>query len=60
MTDAEHHRKLERLYAAAPVSQWYGATIAITDGQAEVRLRVRLTARSAASRACRSARGRAT
>jgi len=41
MTDSEHHRKLERLYAAAPVSQWYGATIAIADGQAEVRLATR-------------------
>ena len=41
MTDADHHRKLERLYAAAPVSQWYGATIAIDDGQAEVRLATR-------------------
>jgi uncharacterized protein (TIGR00369 family) len=41
MTDTEHHRKLERLYAAAPVSQWYGATISITDGQAEVRLATR-------------------
>ena len=41
MTDAEHHRKLERLYTNAPVSQWYGATIAIADGQAEVRLAIR-------------------
>jgi uncharacterized protein (TIGR00369 family) len=41
VTDADHHRKLERLYAAAPVSRWYGASIAIGDGQAEVRLTVR-------------------
>jgi uncharacterized protein (TIGR00369 family) len=41
VTDAEHHRKLERLYVTAPVSQWYGATIAIGDGQAEVRLAIR-------------------
>jgi uncharacterized protein (TIGR00369 family) len=41
VTDAEHHRKLERLYTTAPVSQWYGTTIAITDGQAEVRLAIR-------------------
>ena len=41
MTDAEHYRKLERLYAAAPISQWYGSTIAITDGQAQVRLATR-------------------
>jgi uncharacterized protein (TIGR00369 family) len=38
VSDAEHYRKLERLYGAAPVSQWYGATITIADGQAEVRL----------------------
>ena len=41
MTDAEHHRRLERLYAAAPVSQWYGATIAIAESQAEVRIATR-------------------
>jgi uncharacterized protein (TIGR00369 family) len=41
VTDAEHQRKLERLYTTAPVSQWYGATIAIADGQAEVRLAIR-------------------
>jgi uncharacterized protein (TIGR00369 family) len=41
MTDLEHYRKLERLYAAAPVSKWYGATISITDGKAEVRLTTR-------------------
>jgi uncharacterized protein (TIGR00369 family) len=41
MTDEEHHRKLERLYAAAPVSQWYGATINVGEGQAEVRLATR-------------------
>jgi uncharacterized protein (TIGR00369 family) len=41
MTEAEHYRKLERMYAAAPVSQWYGATIAVSDGQAEVRLATR-------------------
>jgi uncharacterized protein (TIGR00369 family) len=41
LTDDEHHRRLERLYAAAPVSRWYGATIAIADGRAEVRIRVR-------------------
>jgi uncharacterized protein (TIGR00369 family) len=41
VTDAEHYRKLERLYAAAPVSQWYGATIAIAEGQAEVRMATR-------------------
>jgi uncharacterized protein (TIGR00369 family) len=41
MTDTEHHRKLERLYAGAPVSQWYGAAITVRDGEAEVRLATR-------------------
>jgi acyl-coenzyme A thioesterase PaaI-like protein len=41
MTDPEHYRKLERLYAAAPITQWYGATIAITEGAAEVRIPTR-------------------
>jgi uncharacterized protein (TIGR00369 family) len=37
----EHFRKLERAYASAPVTQWYGATIRIDDGSAEVRVTVR-------------------
>jgi uncharacterized protein (TIGR00369 family) len=41
MSDTEHYRKLERLYAAAPISQWYGIAINVTDGQAEVRLKTR-------------------
>lgn len=41
MTDTEPYRKLERLYATAPVSQWYGATIAIAKAQAEVRMATR-------------------
>jgi acyl-coenzyme A thioesterase PaaI-like protein len=41
VTDAEHYHKLERLYAAAPISQWYGATIAVAEGQAEVRIATR-------------------
>jgi uncharacterized protein (TIGR00369 family) len=41
MTDAEHYRKLERLYTTAPVSEWYGATITIWDGQAEVGFAIR-------------------
>lgn len=38
MTDAEHYARLERMYAAAPVTQWYGAAIGIADAKAEVRL----------------------
>ena len=41
MADEVHHRKLEHLYGAAPVTRWYGATIRISDGQAEVRIPVR-------------------
>jgi uncharacterized protein (TIGR00369 family) len=41
VTDGEHYRKLERLYAAAPVTQWYGASITIDEGRAEVRIAVR-------------------
>lgn len=37
----EHYRKLEHLYAAARVSRWYGATIRISEGHAEVRIPVR-------------------
>jgi uncharacterized protein (TIGR00369 family) len=39
--DDEHHRKLERLYASAPISRWQGATIEIADGRSEVRIPVR-------------------
>jgi uncharacterized protein (TIGR00369 family) len=41
VTDADHYRKLEHLYVAAPISRWYGISIAISDGKAEVRLPVR-------------------
>ena len=41
MTDADHYRKLERLYATAPVTRWYGAAIQIGTGTAEVRLSAR-------------------
>ncbi len=37
MIDREHHRKLERMYASAPVTKWYGAKARIDDGTAEVR-----------------------
>ena len=37
----EHYRKLERAYGSAPVTQWYGSTIRIDDGSAEVRVRAR-------------------
>jgi uncharacterized protein (TIGR00369 family) len=37
----QHHRRLERLYAAAPVTKWFGAAISISDAQATVRIPVR-------------------
>ena len=33
VTDADHYRKLEHLYVAAPISRWYGISIAISDGK---------------------------
>src|SRR5262245_24422177 len=40
--DAEaHFRKLEHLYQVAPVSRWYGTSIRVGDGRAEVRFPVR-------------------
>src|SRR4030095_5472567 len=41
MADETHHRKLEHLYAVAPISRWYGASIRISDGEASVSIRVR-------------------
>ena len=41
MADEAHHRRLEQLYAAAPVTAWFGASIGIRDGQATVRIPVR-------------------
>lgn len=37
----EHFRKLEHLYRVAPVSLWYGASIRVRDGEAEVSIPVR-------------------
>ena len=41
VNDTEHHRKLERLYAAAPISQWFGSSIVVSEGRADVRIPVR-------------------
>jgi uncharacterized protein (TIGR00369 family) len=41
LPDAEHFRRLERLYASAPVTQWFGTRIQVGDGEAEVWLTVR-------------------
>src|SRR5689334_3760265 len=39
--NVEHCRKLQHLYASAPVTQWYGAAITIADGHAEVRFTIK-------------------
>jgi len=41
VTNETHYRKLEHLYALAPVTGWYGASIRVSDGQAEVSIPVR-------------------
>jgi uncharacterized protein (TIGR00369 family) len=41
MEPTTHFRKLEHLYHVAPISQWYGVSIRIGDGRAEVRVHVR-------------------
>jgi len=41
LPEAEHHRRLERLYASAPITQWFGTRLEVRDGEAEVRLTVR-------------------
>jgi uncharacterized protein (TIGR00369 family) len=37
----EHYRKLERMYSRAPVNTYFKATLAVSEGQAEVELAVR-------------------
>src|SRR5688572_27902827 len=41
MTDDQHYRRLENLYAIAPVSRWYGAVAEISDGRARIRIPIR-------------------
>jgi len=37
----EHHRKLERMYAAAPINEYFEPRLTIGDGEAELRINVR-------------------
>jgi uncharacterized protein (TIGR00369 family) len=39
--ETEHHRRLERLYASAPITRWFGTRLEVGDGEADVRLTVR-------------------
>jgi uncharacterized protein (TIGR00369 family) len=41
MTDPDHFRKLERMYAAAPINAWFKPTLVVSAGAAEVRIPVR-------------------
>jgi uncharacterized protein (TIGR00369 family) len=41
MPNSEHYKKLKHLYETAPISEWYGVRITITDGEAEVRVPMR-------------------
>lgn len=41
MTKDEHYRKLERMYASAPVNEYYAPTMRVSEGRAEVIMPVR-------------------
>jgi uncharacterized protein (TIGR00369 family) len=41
LTNEEHYRKLEHLYASAPINEYYKPTMHISDGRAEVTIAVR-------------------
>ncbi len=41
MSNAEHYRKLERMYDLAPVNEYFKPTLRIEEGRAEVTLEVR-------------------
>ena len=36
MTDAEHYRRLERMYLLAPINEFFRPTLRVSDGKAEV------------------------
>jgi uncharacterized protein (TIGR00369 family) len=39
--DPEHFRRLERMYAAAPINGWFAPTLSVSSGRAEVRIPLR-------------------
>jgi len=41
LTKEEHYRKLEHMYASAPVNQYYAPTMRVSEGRAEVTIPVR-------------------
>lgn len=41
MSNEEHHRKLERMYHAAPTNGYYKPKLTIGDGEADIRIPIR-------------------
>jgi len=41
MTGRQHHRKLERMYAAAPINDYFAPRLRIERGEAEIQIDVR-------------------
>ncbi len=41
MDPEEHHRKLERMYAAAPVNHYFAPSMRVSEGKADVTIQVR-------------------
>ncbi len=41
MSQAEHFRKLERMYASAPINAYFRPVLRIGDGEAELRIPLR-------------------
>jgi len=41
LTREEHYRKLERMYASAPINEYYAPTMRVSEGRAEVTMPVR-------------------
>ncbi|GAG05875.1 unnamed protein product, partial [marine sediment metagenome] len=37
----EHYRRLERMYASAPVNEYYAPTMRVSEGRAEVTIPMR-------------------
>ena len=42
MSKDAHYRSLERMYASAPINEYYGPMLHVSEGQAEVIMQVRL------------------
>jgi len=40
-SDLDHFRKLERMYAAAPINRWFAPSLTVLSGRAEVRIPLR-------------------